>query len=498
MLKVKWTPRFEQRLDRYNGIQDYVASKTAGLVRKYEADPINWSYNLEKLKDKSFNSTQVYRLPITSGDRLVFVIDDKELILADIGDHDVMDEYARMPRLARNNDLANATLPAEWFIKRMNQSLNSTKSSTSKVKTDLKSVLNEPHQNVEERWVYEEELDEGWIQYLDENQNSVVENIIQELLSQTEDLKVHFIYGGPGTGKTVVLLNLALRLEKLGKSFSFQLNDQVAKYLNRGRERVPGVNLGFGPGVTVLLDDPESIDEFAYAIRKAQATKCRALIIGFDPLQWHERKMEVKLKSICDKTNYTFSQLWVCYRQSFGVAKKSIELTKVIFERSSRFFDQSKIAGEKADLQEHLDLIEGMEFVDEAGRYLVYKEALELKLEDENKRYSARLDIWKHSPSICFVYEDVLLQKWRPIVKDLYSGHNKIDLALSKYRMIRGVEFQEVMLIITNEFWNKLNVGENGLNSENWEKITSLHTIFSRAKDSIVVYVDNKDLRSEV
>ena len=64
--------------------------------------------------------------------------------------------------------------------------------------------------------------------------------------------------------------------------------------------------------------------------------------------------------------------------------------------------------------------------------------------------------------------------------------------------MIRGVEFQEVMLIITNEFWNKLNVGENGLNSENWEKITSLHTIFSRAKDSIVVYVDNKDLRSEV
>ena len=36
----------------------------------------------------------------------------------------------------------------------------------------------------------------------------------------------------------------------------------------------------------------------------------------------------------------------------------------------------------------------------------------------------------------------------------------------------------------------KLNVGENGLNSEAWEKLTSLHTIFSRAKDSIVVYVD--------
>lgn len=495
MLKVKWTPRFEQRLDRYNGIQDYVVSKTAGLVRKYEADPVNWSYNLEKLKDKSFDSTQVYRLPITSGDRLVFVIDNKELILADIGDHDVMDDYARMSRFARSNDLAKATVPAEWFVKRMSLSLISTKSLISKVKTDLTSVLNEPNQNVEERWLYDEELDESWIQYLDENQNNVVENIIEELLSQTDDLKVHFIYGGPGTGKTVVLLNLALRLEKLGKSFSFQLNDQVVKYLNRGKERVPGVNLGFGPGVTVLLDDPESIDDFAYAIRKAQATKCRALIIGFDPLQWHERKMEVKLKAICDKTNYTFSQLWVCYRQSFGVAKKSIELTKAIFERSSKFLDQSKISEEKADLQEHLDLIEGMEFVDEVGRYLVYKGDLESHLEVENIRYSRRLDIWKHSPSVCFIYEDILLQKWRPIVKSYFKGYNKIDLALSKYKMIRGVEFQEVMLIITNDFWNKLNIGEKGLNSESWKKLTSLHTIFSRAKDSIVVYVDTKNYK---
>jgi len=92
VLKVKWTPRFEQRLERYNGVQDYVVSKTARLIRKYEADPVNWSYSLEKLKDSSFSPSQVYRLPITSGDRLVFVINNKDLILIDIGDHDVMDE----------------------------------------------------------------------------------------------------------------------------------------------------------------------------------------------------------------------------------------------------------------------------------------------------------------------------------------------------------------------------------------------------------------------
>ena len=490
MLNVKWTPRFEQRLDRYNGIKDYVASKTAGLIRKYEADPVNWSYSLEKLKDKSFSSTQVYRLPITSGDRLVFVINNKELILTDIGDHDVMNDYSRMSRLARNSDLAKATLPAEWFVKRVNQSLKLTKSSNDLSITDLNLVLNESHISESERWIYEEELDEGWVQYLDEHQNKVVDEIMQELLTQTEALKVHFIYGGPGTGKTVVLLNLALRLEEMGRSVSFQLSSQVARYLNRGKDKVPGVNLGFGPGVTILLDDPVNIDEFADAIRKAQANKCRALIIGFDPLQGHERKMETKLKSICDKTNYTFSQLWVCYRQTFGVAKKSIELTKAIFERSSRFLDESKIMAEKVDLQEHLDLIEGMEFVDDAGRYIVYDCDLEKNLEYEKTRYNLRIDPWRHSPSVCFIYEDSLLAKWRPRIKDIFAGTNKLDLSMSSYKSIRGVEFQEMVLFLTGDFWKKLNVGENGLNSEGWEKVTSLHTIFSRAKDSLVIYID--------
>lgn len=492
MLKIKWTPRFEQRLERYNGVHDYVASKTAKLIKKYEADPINWSYNLEKLKDESFGSMQVYRLPIIRGDRLVFVIDNKDLILTDIGNHDVMDEYSRMPRLARHEDLIKATVPAEWFIKRIGKFLEFTRPSTLGPNTNLSSLLNEKIVSESDRWVYEEELDEGWINYLDENQNRVAEEIMKELLSPNESLKVHFIYGGPGTGKTVILLNLALRLEKLGRSISFQLSDQVAKYLNRGREKVPGINLGFGPGVTVLLDDPISSDEFAYAIRKAQANQCRALIIGFDPLQWHERKMEAKLKSICGKTDYTFSQLWVCYRQSFGVAKKSIELTKAIFERNSRYLDKSKIIQEKMDLQEHLDLIQGMEFVDEAGRYIVYSDNLERNIEFEKKRYTERIDLWKHSPSICFVYEDNIVEKWRPKIKGLYSGTNKLDVVFSKYRSVRGIEFQEVAIFVTATFWKKLNVGENGLNSEAWEKLTSLHTIFSRAKDSIVVYVDEE------
>jgi hypothetical protein len=467
-------------------------AKTAGLVRKYNADPVSWSYSLEKLKDKSFKSAKVYRLPITSGDRLVFVIDHSHLILTDIGDHDVMDDYARMPRSSRNLDLSQATQPDNWFVKQIQSHLSQKNDDDGESEIDLNEILNASQSGFAERWLYEEELDEGWIQYLDDEQVSVVEEILQKMNSADDSLVVHFIYGGPGTGKTVVLLNLAFQLHNQGRSVSFMLNDQVAKYLSRGKQKVPGVNLGFGPGVTVLLDDPATIDEFADAIRIAQSTRCRALIVAFDPLQWHERKMETKLKNICDKVDYSFSQLWVCYRQSFGVAKKSIELTQAIFQRSSQFLEDSKITAEKVDLKEHVDLLTGMEFVDNSGRYLVVRNNLPLSLKAESERLKARIDLWSHSPAACFIYEDTLAEKWRTNVKNEFFGINKKDLLLSKYSSIRGVEFQEVFVFLTADFWTRLTQGQNGLNSTNWEKLTSLHTIFSRAKDSLVIFVDEK------
>ena len=192
MLQIKWTPRFKQRLERYNGVQDYVTAKTAGLIKKYYADPVNWSYSLEKLKDKSFKSTQVYRLPITSGDRLVFIIDDRSLILADIGNHDVMDEYSRMPKSSRDLDLSKASQPDIWFVREIDDHLSQTKNSESEPILDLVRVLNESQVSASERWLYEEELDEGWIQHLDQNQVSVVEEILQELEITDDSLKVHF------------------------------------------------------------------------------------------------------------------------------------------------------------------------------------------------------------------------------------------------------------------------------------------------------------------
>jgi DNA replication protein DnaC len=80
-----------------------------------------------------------------------------------------------------------------------------------------------------------------------------INEIYKDLEIQEDKVKIHFILGGPGTGKTIILLNIAIRLENDGKAVSFQLSPGVLKYLNSGSAKVPGVNLGPGPGLGLGL-----------------------------------------------------------------------------------------------------------------------------------------------------------------------------------------------------------------------------------------------------
>jgi len=332
-IEIKWTPRFKDHLRRYNGISEYVVKKTAELIKRADAHPDIWHFELEKLKDDSFADIAAFKVAITAGDRLVFVIQEDALILTDIGNHDIMDEYSRMSRKARDEDLNQSIAIDGTFKKQLEiakvakgRPQNGTRS------VGLGGVLQQNHEGDDSRWLFEEELSSDWVNFLDNEQARISSELFEKLVSPSEEISIAFIMGGPGTGKTVVLLNLANNLFQAGRSVSFELSPHVLKYLNSGDMPVPGVNLGFGPGVVALIDDPSSSKELAEKIRKAKSAGCRAIVVGFDPLQWHERKMESNFKKICDNISYEIFPLVTCYRQTSGVGRKSLALTKNIFE----------------------------------------------------------------------------------------------------------------------------------------------------------------------
>ena len=490
---VKWTPRFQEHYRRYNGINEFVVKKTAELVRKAASDPAKWHFELEKLKDESFAGVSAFRFKITSGDRLIVVVEGNSFILADIGNHDVMDEYSKMSRLMRDEDLRKATPIDGTFQKLLNIAI-STKMRANDGEEDFEAlsianVLGEKINGEDSRWLFEEELSNEWIHFLDDEQAKISETLFQKLVKPNEEMSVEFVMGGPGTGKTVVLLNLATNLDQAGRSVSFEASQSVIKYLSSGGRRVPGANKGFGPGVVALIDDPPSSKALAESLRKARSAGCRAIVIGFDPLQWHERKMEANFRKICENNKYHFYPLWTCYRQSSGVGKKTLELTEKIYHASSRYLDSLKQHAEREELQPYIDLSLGMSFVDESGRYIVYKGDVKQNYTSEINRFRARIDRWEHTSPIAFVYDDILSKEFLKSLKEEAIGLNRTEIPLSKYRDIRGVEFQELFLFVSQEFWNDLNMGKMGVGAEEWEKLACLHTILSRPKDSLVVYV---------
>jgi hypothetical protein len=401
-----------------------------------------------------------------------------------------MDEYSKMPRLARDEDLRRATSIDGTFKKLLNLALSkNSKDMDSPAPLDIANILIGDVDGDDSRWLYEAELSDEWVHFLDNEQAKISETLFQKLVIPNDEMSVEFVMGGPGTGKTVVLLNLATNLDQAGRAVSFEASPNVIKYLSSGGLNVPGANKGFGPGVVALIDDPASSKVLADSLRKAKSAGCRAIVIGFDPLQWHERKMEANFRKIFENVKYEFYPLWTCYRQTSGVGKKTLELTEKIYQASSRYLDTLKQQAERAELQPYIDLSLGMSFVDDSGRYVLYDNNIEANYKIEVARFRARIDRWTHTSPIAFVYDDDLPKEFIKSLRSEASGLNRTEIPLSKYREIRGVEFQELFLFVTSDFWNDLNAGKMGVGSEEWEKLACLHTILSRPKDSLALFV---------
>ncbi len=113
-MQIECTPRFLNSLSRYNGIDEIVFRKIAELIRKYESDPQKWHFEMEKLKDKSLEPLNVAKFAITHGDRLIFAIEKNGFVLTDIGKHEVMQEYANLPRTKRMSDYEYRGQLPEW------------------------------------------------------------------------------------------------------------------------------------------------------------------------------------------------------------------------------------------------------------------------------------------------------------------------------------------------------------------------------------------------
>ena len=242
--------------------------------------------------------------------------------------------------------------------------------------------------------------------------------------------------------------------------------------------------------MVVLIDDPIDSDHLSDLIRKARSAKANSVVIALDPLQWHEKAMPENFEKIFANYNAKIYPLINCYRQSKGVAEKSMEITRQLFANNSRFILKEKQQIEKDNLAPFIKLSLGMQFVDDSGRYKIYTSEINDSIESEIKRFREREFIWKHTNPIVFVYDEHYSDKAKKFAQEKAHGINRLDVNISRYQDIRGVEFQELFLFVSKNYWDSVTSGKKGLGSAEWERITCLHTILSRPKDGLCIFVE--------
>ena len=477
--EIYWTARFQSNYERYNGQRARIRARVNELRRKMQDEPTTWLRNMEKLQDPV---AAIYRDKVSEGDRLIFSPTDG-LLLVDVGPHEVMEEFQGLGNKIRREILADKSIVPEWFLK-----VFSNQAEISNPLGSGKSGAG--FDNSEMRWLYEEELNEAWLQFLDTQQAQLKDEIF-ERLKVSGDFEFHLILGGAGTGKTVVLLNLALSLRSAGRNVVCQFNEQVIKYLNSGKQRLPGAGLAMQQGAVVLLDDPMSFSVLRQKLAEARKSEVRALVVALDPFQWVERRVYEKFDELIEISQSIQHNLDVCYRQSNAVGKLAIDYTKSILDKTSPFIIDSKIADHKKQLDPLKRIcVDSVTFVDNGGRYKLYESELTKNFDKEFDRFLTRDDKWTHWHPMLIIFDPSgtsMPQAWIDKIK----GNNVLYKSLNQVDKIRGSEFQEIFVLLGEKTWKKLQEGVPGAGAVDWERLLSLHTVLTRSKDTTVIFVSN-------
>lgn len=479
--EIFWTARFQSNYERYNGQRARIRARVNELRKRMQDEPTTWLRNIEKLQDPV---AAIYRDKVSEGDRLIFSPTDG-LLLVDVGPHEVMEEFQGLGNNVRREILADRSKVPEWFLKEFSEN-------TEIINPLIGGKSGAGFDNSEMRWLYEEELNEAWLQFLDTQQAQLKDEIF-ERLKIPGDFEFHLILGGAGTGKTVVLLNLALSLRSAGRNVVCQFNEQVIKYLNSGKQRVPGAGLVMQPGAVVLLDDPMSLAVLRQKLAEARKAEARALVVALDPFQWVERRVYEKFDELIEISRPIQHDLDVCYRQSNAVGKLAIDYTKSILEKTSPFIIDSKIADHKKQLDPLKRIcVDSVTFVDNGGRYKLYESELTKNFDKEFDRFLTRDDKWTHWHPMLIIFDSSgtsMPQAWIDKIK----GNNILYKSLNQVDKIRGSEFQEIFVLLGERTWKKLQEGVPGAGAVDWERLLSLHTVLTRSKDTTVIFVSNSE-----
>lgn len=433
------------------------------FIRRWRSNPKTVSQSYDKLA--GFGRTRILEIDITGAHRMLAKYIEGQLTLLDMGGHEIVNEYSKNKYI---QDTASPKVAPKQFLP--------------EYKSDLFLSLPDKSNNIK----YQAEASPDWLFFLEDEQEKVLLDVINDI--ETYEETANLILGGPGTGKTCIILNLFKWFIDSDYKVGLSISDKLVKFIEQStyinisdfcvdpfRVREYDIDI-------LLIDDPSSL--FQITLSSKLHT-----VAAFDPLQLSTDITDEDLERISSELNANMFSLSKCYRQKENVGTQTKKIIDTI-AASTPFLDKVKIQDFREARKQTTTSSNDLKFVNPNGYVQKYPGATPTDVQIELMRIILSKHLfWKHAPSILILLlECTLPPSINKALDQIRIPSQFVELTFNRIEDIKGLEFQHVLIFINQALYNELHKGFKGAGQKNYNNRRLLRIPFSRAKDSVVVF----------
>lgn len=464
--------RFQKNYKRGSPkFQLYVDGVIHDFVRSYRSNSSTVWRNYDKL---AHCKEHILELKIAGAERLLAHFNDNKLILLDCGDHDVVQRYSDK-KYYLDAVITYPATPNFWPEKRSTLIINNAEG------------LCEPK--------FIQELSEDWVYFLDTEQEEAVLKIV-DWVGKFESSST-LLLGGPGTGKTCVLLNLLKWFTDEEYNTGISISSKLLEYIKNstGIDLSQFIDSPFNKldFEIMLIDDPSkgSLESF---LKSRKERQIKHLVAAFDPLQLDEPITDEYIREIKKLYGANLFFLNGCYRQKENVGKAAKQIFDSVAE-SSPFLAKEKKENHRREREIITKISNEIKFKNPQGYTFNYEKAMVDDVRKEVRRILGQKHLmWRHTPGLLILLDgcELSVEAKNEIYPLEKLGYVK-TMNFSKANEVKGLEYQHVFMFIHEDKYRELVQGFEGTGKAEYERRRLLRIPFSRAKDSLVVFVINTD-----
>ncbi|MFM7169140.1 MAG: hypothetical protein ACKO3T_28205 [Planctomycetaceae bacterium] len=461
-------------------------ARLQGLIDGTVHDVVNRARSMPFLVSMNFDRHAllpgVLEVDVTGSHRMLCQWADSILHLLDVGDHEVVPRYTKSKFMIDSCDRREVS---EVFWPEMPSS-------------GFRFFSSNPEQD---QVFLEQELSSEWLFYLSDQQEDVLLEIASLMIDAVEANKSVppvCLLGGPGTGKTCVLLNLLKELVDANIDARICLSSAMQRFVKAwwpefDLARCLTTEFAAHKGQIVLVDDPSDAELVRHWLRLAGQGK--GVLLGFDPCQLSGFSSadktsgitDAEFRGMCEMYGVRVFGLESCYRQKRNVGQAARKMMDVIAQ-STPFLKREKIQQFRQEHEGLTELSNDLTFPAPAGYTKTNHPTALADLEFELRRIAGGPRWWHWDPLLIVVDPETAVPEaaWELV--------ERYDIAfqtcsIRQVEQIKGLEFQHVFLFLGEKLFHQLESGFGGSGQAEYAARRLIRIPVSRAKDSLVTFV---------